>query len=344
MGRHRGLPTRLPECYRVRPNRHRQQGMAVIGVLVIVAVIALLASALMVRQTTAIRVAQVDQDRAQAYWLLRGEVSRIQAVLRAEAQRTPVVQLDGIWARPLVGAVVGELLSEPARVFSEVIDEQSKFNLRNLVRTGHIDARELGAFMRLCALLGVPNEQAALIARRVIVSLVGADRKNTGSISQEEMKTAAAAAQEIGLAGLESRDRAPRLRDVGDLLGVPGIAAASVVKLQPYVTILPQATWINANTAGPEVLAAWVPGLSMERAKAMLDARDRGQWFVNRGDFANRLQMPEIDETDILIGITSNWFRVSSALRTSKATLLMQALLHDDKESLPQVMWLREGA
>lgn len=344
MSRHEGLPACLPECCQVRPSGHRQQGMAVLSVLVIVAVIGLLAAALMVRQTTAIRTAQVDQDRAQAYWLLRGEVSRVQAVLRAEAKRTPVVQLDGVWARPLVGTVVGELSGEAARVFSEVIDEQSKFNLRNLVNVGLVDVREVGAFMRLCSLLGLSNEQASLIARRVVVSLVSADQENAGSITQEEIKVAEIAAQEIGLVDLGNKDRAPRLRDITDLLAVPGIDAASVARLQPYVTILPQQTWINANTARPEVLAACVPSLSIERAKAMLDARDRGQWFINRGDFANRLKMPGVDETEILIGVTSQWFRVSSALRTSSTTLLMQALLHDDKKSLPQVMWLREGA
>jgi len=123
-----------------------------------------------------------------------------------------------------------------------------------------------------------------------------------------------------------------------------GVGRDSVARLRPFVTVLPQRTWINANTAKAEVLAAWVPGLELDRARALLRARDNGQWFVNRGDFANRLQMPQIDETEILIGITSQWFRVSSALQMSHTTLLMQALVHDDKEVLPQVIWLREGA
>ncbi|WP_370679420.1 type II secretion system minor pseudopilin GspK [Comamonas sp. GB3 AK4-5] len=320
--------------------------MAVVSVLLIVVVIALLAVTLMARQTTTIRAAQTEQNRVKAHWLLHGELSRVQALLRTEAQRTPLTQRDGAWARPVAGIVVGEIAGEPARAFIEVTDEQSKFNLRNLVDAGQIDLRELEVFQRLCALLGVPDEQASRIARRVVLSSLEADRETTAppSPDPEQAKAALAAAQQLGLAPLGHRDQAPRLRDVFNLLAVPGIDAASVARLSPHITILPQRTWINANTAGPEVLAAWVPGLSVGRAQTLLEARDHGQWFINRGDFTNRLQMPEIEEADILIGITSQWFRMSGALRTPHTTLLLQGLLHDDKKSLPQVVWLREGA
>ncbi|HKS32623.1 MAG TPA: type II secretion system minor pseudopilin GspK [Enterobacteriaceae bacterium] len=318
--------------------------MAVIAMLLLVAIIALLASALMARQTAAIHTTQNEQIRLQGQWLLRGEISRSQMLLRAEALRTPVTRLDGAWSRPVAGKPVGQLAGEPARIYAEVTDEQARFNLRNLIDGGDADLHETRAFLRLCALVGVSGEQATLIARRVVESLVGAGRRADAPFSQETLRDARFAARAIGLDALPAREQSPRLRDLNDLLGVPGIDPAAIGRLQSYVTILPQRTWINANTAGPEVLAAWIPGLTLARAQAMLASRNNGQWFINRGDFARRLQMPEIDESDILIGITSQWFRLSGALRTSQRTLLLQALLYDDKASLPQVVWLREGA
>lgn len=318
--------------------------MAVIAMLLLVAIIALLASALMARQTAAIHTTQNEQTRLQGQWLLRGEISRSQMLLRAEALRTPVTRLDGAWSRPVAGKSVGQLAGEPARIYAEVTDEQARFNLRNLIDGGDVDLHETRVFLRLCALVGVSGEQATLIARRVVESLVGAGRRADAPFSQETLRDARLAVRAIGLDALPMREQSPRLRDLNDLLGVPGIDPAAVARLQPYVTILPQRTWINANTAGPEVLAAWIPGLTLARAQAMLASRNNGQWFINRGDFARRLQMPEIDESDILIGITSQWFRLSGALRTSQRTLLLQALLYDDKASLPQVVWLREGA
>ncbi|MFT4173114.1 MAG: type II secretion system protein GspK, partial [Rhodocyclaceae bacterium] len=163
-------------------------------------------------------------------------------------------------------------------------------------------------------------------------------------VSEADAAAAHAAAEQLGLDALGGRDRAPRPRDLNDLLGQTGIDAQSVARLRPFVTVLPQRTWINANTAGPEVLAAWVPGLTLERAQALLAVRDSGQWFINRGDFAHRLQLADVDESEIFIGITSEWFRVSSALTSPRTTVLLQALLHDDKTSLPAVVWLREGA
>ncbi|WP_215796387.1 type II secretion system minor pseudopilin GspK [Paludibacterium paludis] len=318
--------------------------MAVISVLLIVAVIALLAAALMSRQTTAIRSALAEQSRLEGRWLLRGELGRARTVLYSEAQRTPLVRLDGSWARPIDGAVAGELDGGAARVFSEITDEQAKFNLRNLVQGGRIDPRESAAFLRLCAMLGVPAQQAGLIGRRAITSFADAEPPSSTPEAAEPSKAIDEARRAYGIDDPGARAPAPRLRDIGDLLGTPGIDPASVERLRPYLTVLPRATWINANTAGPEVLAAWVPGLSLEHAKAMLAERDHGQWFINRGDFVNRLRMPQIDESDVRIGITSEWFRVAGALRTPRTTLLMRALLHDDKAGLPSVVWLREGA
>ncbi|WP_411882684.1 type II secretion system minor pseudopilin GspK [Polaromonas sp. YR568] len=321
-----------------------QQGMAIVSMLLVVAVIVVLAAALLGRQTTAIHAAQTEQTRAQARWLLRGEISRAQLVLRAQAQRSAAIRLDGLWNQPVSGQVLGEVEGSPARAFTEIIDEQAKFNLRNLVSFGQVDPVESAAFLRLCALVGVPAEQAARIARRVVVSVVEADPSSTRPTAPEEIKAAQEAAQALGLASLPAREQAPRLRVIEDLLAVPGIDAGSVARLRPYATVLPQRTWINANTAKAEVLAAWVPGLALDRAREVLKARDGGQWFINRGDFVYRLQMPELKPSEVLIGITSRWFRVSSALQMTRTTLLMQALVHDDKEALPQVMWLREGA
>lgn len=340
MSRHLGQPARRrPHC----TPQLDQRGMAVVSVLVVVAIIAVLAAAMMARQATAIHAAQSEQTLVQGRWLLRGEISRVQAILRADAQTGPATRLDGGWAQPIAGAVAGEVEGEAALLYSEVIDEQSKFNLRNLVQSGRVDPRESAAFLRLCALVGVPRDQASLIARRAIVSLVEADKGRPMPADESEVKAAAVAAAELGIHSQSKQDQAPRLRDLSDLLGESGVDQVVLTRLRPFVTILPQRTWINSNTASPEVLAAWVPGLSMDRAKAMLAARDKGQWFLNRGDFANRLQMPEIDETEVLIGITSQWFRISGALKTSRSILVMQALLHDDKESLPEVVWLREG-
>lgn len=311
----------------------RQQGMAVIAVLLIVAVIAVLAASLLGRQAMIIRSLQGEQIRAQARWLLRGEVGRAQLLLRDEARRDVLTRAGGAWSLPVHGRPAGQLAGMPARISSELIDEQGKFNLRNLVVQGAPVAAELAAFSRLCELLGVEAEQAALISRRVVLALGG----TPGEAPAAGRRVEEGDVGRPGVAGL-------RPRVVEDLLAVPGVEPASLARLKAYVTMLPQPTWVNANTARAEVIAAQVPGLPLERAQALLQARDRGQWFLSQGDFAHRLQMPELDSSQVRLGVNSRWFQFAAAVEVGRTKVVLRALMHDDKQSLPRVLWLREGA
>lgn len=85
------------------------------------------------------------------------------------------------------------------------------------------------------------------------------------------------------------------------------------------MTVIPATTWLNGNTATAPVLAAYVPGLSLERAQALINERDAGRWFINRGDFVNRLRMPQLDMITVKVGITSEWFRLRGGPVASSA-------------------------
>lgn len=322
----------------------QQRGMAVVSALLIVAVIAALAAGLLGRQSAFIRTTQGDQSRVQARWQLRGEIGEAQRVLRAEALRDPTTRLDGLWNRPFARPAAGQVAAEGGRLVSEITDEQGKFNLRNLVGPTGVDPAEAEVFMRLCAAVGVSPPQAQSLMRRVVLSLGDALTQAPGTVPDDVRVESAKAAARLGLpAELPPMPKAPRPRALEDLMTVSGVDGAVLARLAPFVTVLPQRTWINANTAGAELIAAGVPGLSLDRARALLAARDRGQWFVNRGDFTNRLQMPALNVDELRMGITSNWFRVASVLDTARTKFVQVALLHDDKTSMPRVMWLREG-
>jgi len=324
--------------------QERLSGMAVVSALLIVAVIAVLAASLLGRQSSFIRTTQGEQFRVQARWLLRGEVGEAQRTLRAEAAREPTTRLDGLWNRAFSRQGAGQVAADGGRLVSEITDEQGKFNLRNLVDRGRIDPAEAEVFTRLCALVGVPAPQAQSIMRRVALSLGDADLQSAGNVPDTVRVQAAKLSESLGLpAELPRTAQAPRLRALEDLLAVPGVDSNVLARLTPFVTVLPERTWINSNTASAEVVASGVPGLSLERARALLAARDKGQWFINRGDFTQRLRMPDQDFTELRVGITSNWFRVASVLDTVRTKFVLTALLHDDKRSLPRVVWLREG-
>lgn len=327
-----------------RAGDREQQGMAVVSALLIVAVIAVLAASLLGRQSAFIRTTQGDQVRTQARWLLRGEIGQAQRALRAEARREPTTRLDGLWNQPFARAATGQVAAEGGRLVSEVSDEQGKFNLRNLVGPTGLDPAEAEVFMRLCALAGVPPAPAQAIVRRVVLSLGDAQPPEVEVVADATRAQRHQLAASLGLPPeLPAHAQAPRLRALEDLLAVPGVDGAVLARLAPFVTVLPEPTWINANTARAEVVASGVAGLSLDKARAVLAARDRGQWFVNRGDFVNRLQMPALELNTVRMGVTSHWFRVASVLDTARTKYVQVALLLDDKDALPRVVWLREG-
>lgn len=316
-------------------------GMAVISVLLIVALIAGLASALMTRQTAVLHKVQNEQHRIRNYWVLRGEISRAQATLQQITHGQPVVRLDGTWNRPALARPITLDNGQPARLYSQITDEQSKYNLSNVVDRGQIQPKEVQVFLRLCALLDVPSSQAQLIIQRVMAGLLQAQPNPENPLDQAQQAAVQAIREQLQLSNLAS---APRLRVLHDLSAVPGIQPATLTRLAPYVTILPERTWINANTASAVVIAAWVPGLSLEKAQALLHSRDQGTWFINHGDIIQRLNMPELAAHDILLGITSSWFHLHSMIQNSQGISQVQALLHHDiRRQHTQLIWLREG-
>mgnify|MGYP002040408572 FL=1 len=134
------------------------------------------------------------------------------------------------------------------------------------------------------------------------------------------------------------------LRSLDDLLGLEGVTPELLARLEPYVSILPGNTWINGNTASAEVLVAAVPGLDLSRARALVAERDAGHWFINRGDFVNRLRLPQLQVDQIKVGITSEWFLLQGQARRDQRRVSLQALLHRPEDRMPQVIWSRVGA
>lgn len=331
-----------------RSVRSDQDGMAVVAMLLVVAVVAVLAAALMARQSTVIQNAQLEQTRAQAHWLLRGELSRVQTNLQGQAQRLAYTRLDGSWNRRQLGIIIGTLEGRPARLYGEVVDEQSKFNLRNLVEGGVLQAEQANSFLRLCGFLGIAPAQGRDIIRRVALSLVEPNRPGSAprpSTDQQAQTQRQKVLSQLGLpTRLPARAQAPRLRTLDELQALKGIDPATIERLRPFVTLLPVTTSINANTARAEVLAAAVPGLTLERARALLGPRDSGQWFLHRSDIQARLQTPGAEwPAHINLGTTSHWFLSRNALKGQGSLFIAQSLLHDDKQGLPRVIWTRFG-
>ncbi|PRW86754.1 HxcX atypical pseudopilin [Pseudomonas simiae] len=275
--------------------------MAIISALLIAAVVAVLAGAMLTRQTVFTRSLEAEQLRIQGQWLLQGGLERSRQMLWDARQKDVLTRLDQPWARAQGGAFEGRIL-----------DEQGKFNLRNLVNRQQVDSEQLQSFERLCRLIGVDPAVSRRISQRVIASY-------------------------------EPPAKYPMLRSLDDLSGIEGLDPNVLQRMQAYISVLPGPTWVNGNTASAEVLSAVVPQLSLSQAHGLVAERDSGHWFINRGDFVNRLRLPQVAVDAVQVGITSEWFRLQGQARREQRRVTVDALLHRPEDREPRVIWSRVG-
>lgn len=299
-------------------NRHlpavaQQRGMAIISALLIAAVVAVIAGAMLTRQTVFTRSLEAEQLRVQGQWLLLGALEQSRQLLWDARKKDVLTRLDQPWARTRNGEFEGRLE-----------DEQGKFNLRNLVNRQQPDNEQIASFERLCRLIGVDPAVGRRISQRVLASY---DQRFVHKGAADERLPA----------------KYPMLRSLDDLSGIEGVDPLLLRRLHSFVSVLPGNTWVNGNTASAEVLSAVVPQLSLSQAQALVAERDSGRWFINRGDFVNRLRMPQLAVDSVQVGITSEWFRLQGQARREQRRVTIEALLHRPEDRQPEVIWSRVG-
>jgi len=288
--------------------------MAIIGALVVVAAASVTTAAIMERQTLLADTLFGELDRTQAKWLLRGGLDWSRIILFNDARRNAVTRKDAIWAQPVFRLEVGTPGDARKAYFSgQIEDEQSKFNIWGLSVQGIVQPEELAILEKLMAGLHIPAPAATAIAQRVAATQTGQHIEAT----------------------------APGLRTIDDLLGIEGMTHDIAATLAGYLSILPQRTTINANTASAEVLSASVPGLDLAQARGLVDQRDRGQWFNSSADFFNRLDNTAITARN-RIGVSSEWFKVTGAVTLDRVEAGMQALLHRQGGGPPLIRWIKD--
>lgn len=292
----------------------RQKGMAVIGALIVVAAASVATAAIMERQSMMADTLVGERDRVQAKWLLRGGLDWARIILLNDARSNAVTLKNAIWAQPIAGLEIETPDGRRRAFFSGLIeDEQGKYNLGRLASNGVVLARELAAFEALLTSLGMAPQLAPAIAQRVADAQAAPGKAAT----------------------------APGLRSLHDLLGIDGVTLHTVAALSEYLSVLPQRTALNVNTASAEVLSAGIPGLDLAAARSLTEQRDQGQWFTSRGDFLNRLDRQPEDIGEVPLEVRSDWFKVSGEVELDHASVGMTALLHRQGSTPPAVRWIR---
>ncbi len=306
----------------------RERGAAVVSALIIVAIVAALTTGLFQRQTASTRRVENEMARVQARAMLAGGIDWARLIVRDHSRRESVTRGDQIWATPVLDTRIERPGDDRVAVFSgRVQDEQGKYNLYNLASNGVPQPEQELVLRRLLGALQLPDTLAARMAEVMAAAQPPAPPADAPSAPQARPAPDA---------------RAPLPRGVDEVAALLALDPSVRNELRRTMTVLPVATSVNVNTAPAEVLAALAPGLSLSQARSMAGERDRGNWFNNSGDFANRLAGAGVKAPPPTVVTTSGWFLASGTVAYERARISMQALLRSSPPAAPDTIWTRE--
>jgi len=251
----------------------RQRGAALLLAMLVVTLVATLASAAVWQQWRSAEVEAAERQRVQASWILTGALDWARLLLREDARGNRnsghADHLGEPWATPLEEAQLSSFLAAdknnnsnsaddlmPAFLSGEMVDAQSRLNALNLVRTTGSGAKtqvevsppDLAAFTKLYQLLDLPQSELDTLVSTLL---------STSNLALNDPKPSPTPLTPARFAQL----------------GWLGVGPASLKALQPHVTVLPDRSTLNLNTASAEALSASIPGLDLAQAQLLVSER-----------------------------------------------------------------------
>lgn len=304
----------------------REQGAALLTVLLLVAVMAVISATAIERLTLATRLAAsasaIEQGR---HFQLAAEalaLKRIDQLARGKSQIT----LDGEWLGkpfmlPLPGGGSAELT---------LTDGGNCFNLNSLVA----DSTVGGSAQRPLAL-----EQFTALMQALSIDRATADRiaASSGDWIDADQNAVAQGAEDAAYAGAaiarRTADRA--MSEASELKAIAGVGPQQWSRLRPWVCALPSSDLspINVNTLLPEqapLMMMLMPArLTPAQARAHLAARPSGGYgSLNRFWTGPTLggQQPTGDAA-AQVRLVTRWFRLQTRVRIGNSVTVSETLI-----------------
>lgn len=292
------------------PFRTRQQGAALILALLTMSFAAMIAAAALADIGDGLARHSGRHDQAQARQLALGAIDWARNILAQDDRNSQTDHLGETWATRIPATPLGEN-PELGTVGGQIDDLSGRFNLNLVAPDGQADPDMIEALARLLEGLGNTPAEASTLAHGISRHLASG-----------------------------ATNRSPALIVPGELQQAGILSLTQLARLDPYVIALPTPSRLNVNTAPAEVLAAFVPGLSLDQARVMVAGRERA-WFRDLADFRSRL--PEgvrLADTEHL-DVRTRYFLIRVHTRYGEAFTRMEALA-ERVERWPTILWHRQ--
>ena len=316
------------------PEQHvkRQRGAALLMAMLTVALVTTLASAALWQQWRQVEIEIAERGRSQTAWMMTGALDWTRLILREDAvstQGTGVDHLGEPWALPVQESKLSTFLSQDqqwregdAEVFlsGQITDAQSRMNVMNLIEDGKVSPKMLSRFGALFERLNLPLGELQMLANQMQMALQ----------AKADAKTKPLTA---------SANAALMPQHTAQLVWL-GLSPRTLAALQPHITLLPEATPVNLNTASAEVLSASLPGLDLATARQVVDLRQRGHWAsLDAAREALGAAGRQVDDKQH--SIQSRYFEVNGRMRIDNVVQQEQSLVRRDGKQVSLVWRLK---
>ena len=293
----------------------RQRGAALLTAMIIVTIVATLASGMVWQQWRALQVEAAERAQTQSQWVLQGALDWTRMILREDAREGGADHLGEPWAAPLAEARLSTFLAADTAMAEDapdaflsgrIEDAQSRYNLRNLVQQGKVSRSELQTLERLCSFLGLNGDVAPRLAEAL--------RRATPGAATEAPSDTGTTTPVLPLMPMSVED-----------LGWLGLDVITVQRLKPYVVLLPRETPVNLNTAPKEVIAAVLPDIDLASAERLVQSRLRDH-LKTPADAKSVLGERALTDAR-RVSVNTSYFIVYGALRLDQVTVAQRSLL-----------------
>jgi general secretion pathway protein K len=291
-----------------------QHGIALITAMILVAIAAVLATAIGSSSAMAARRASTVFGADQS--LLAGEGGEAMAayVLRQSTAGSTALSLDQPWAQPYGPFELGDGVTLE---FAQIEDQQAKFNINNLASAGASDPTAIQQMQQLLTVLGLETKWAGILA-----DWIDADNApNTPDGAEDSVYLTQTPPYRAANMPVTS---------ISELLAMPGFGRDRYNKLAPYTTALPPGTTINICTASGVILDALSGKTEYSTdASSLANLRKEKGCSPTLEVFTASVATQAQAGLAGRIGTTSQYFRLRSIITIGTARFTLYSLLYN---------------
>lgn len=292
----------------------RQQGVALITVLLVVAIVTVVTAGIIARQQLSIRSSANQLTARQAWHYALGGEALAQAMLQRDMQQAggnPGQAVDHLrepWARKIAPFTLDQ-----GRISLSIEDLAGRFNLNSVVVNQQVNQQAVQRFRRLLVSLDIEPQ----LAERLI-----------DWIDENQEVSGANGAEDNQYLLLEPPYRAANrpLRDVSELRLLLGLSERDYQRLLPYVSALPAQTPLNVNTASALVLATLADNLSPQAAQQLVLARG-AEGYRQLADFTSQPALAGLGVPATGLALNSQYFAARSEVQLGERQRVLISLL-----------------